>query len=490
VFAFEPSLEEYLLCINEYIFGKFRYSQYNMHMHIRRSTLLISVSVLALAPLIAFSWTGPTAPPPTNNVAAPVNVGGVAQYKAGNLGLDGLAVFGNSLLSGTTGSNAYLNFGTTTSITGYGIRDNAGLLEFKNSGGPWASLQSTIFTLCGGGACGGGGSWATSGNNIYNNNTGNVGIGVNPNTSGEALQVKSPSTNFAIFSDWTNTTLRISGDGSGNVSLNTDTQSQGIRLVPALRGWGLNAGLMVSGVGKVYIGTIYDAVYNAQLTIVEEHGNDSPLNLKVAGTYPHSQIIFQNDWGLIGNIYTSGAATMYNTSSDRRLKENIATTTTGLSTLLRIPVEDFNFINDKSKTRTQGFIAQDLYAIYPKAVTVGGDDAGTHPWQVDYGRVTPLIVEAVQQIASISDAFKTNLVAWLADAANGITDIFAGTFHAKDQLCINDTCVTESQLKALLADAAGAAGSTSLSNAGNSATTTPDTTTPITPSGTNRTGRP
>src|SRR3989338_2917589 len=39
----------------------------------------------------------------------------------------------------------------------------------------------------------------------------------------------------------------------------------------------------------------------------------------------------------------------------------------------------------------------------------------------------------------------------LADAANGIGDVFARAFHAKDEICIGDTCVTETQLKALLA---------------------------------------
>jgi len=41
---------------------------------------------------------------------------------------------------------------------------------------------------------------------------------------------------------------------------------------------------------------------------------------------------------------------------------------------------------------------------------------------------------------------------WLASAGNGIVDVFAGTFRATDKLCINDTCVTETQLQALLAN--------------------------------------
>ena len=120
----------------------------------------------------AFAWNEPTAAPTGNNVAAPVNVGTTDQVKNGGLGVNALTVFGNSLFGGSTGSNAYLNFGATGGTNGYGIRDNNGILEFKNSGGSWASLQSIIFTLVGGA-----GSWTVSGNNIYNTNTGNVGIG-------------------------------------------------------------------------------------------------------------------------------------------------------------------------------------------------------------------------------------------------------------------------------------------------------------------------
>lgn len=45
----------------------------------------------------------------------------------------------NVLISGT---NRYLNFGTFSGSSGYGIRDNTGVMEYKNSGGSWTSLPS------------------------------------------------------------------------------------------------------------------------------------------------------------------------------------------------------------------------------------------------------------------------------------------------------------------------------------------------------------
>lgn len=39
-------------------------------------------------------------------------------------------------------ANGYMNFGTTAGSSGYGIRDNAGTIEFKNSGGSWTNIGS------------------------------------------------------------------------------------------------------------------------------------------------------------------------------------------------------------------------------------------------------------------------------------------------------------------------------------------------------------
>ena len=50
--------------------------------------------------------------------------------------MNGLAVFGNTILQGSS----YLNFGATSGSAGYGIWDNAGTLSFKNSGGTWTAL--------------------------------------------------------------------------------------------------------------------------------------------------------------------------------------------------------------------------------------------------------------------------------------------------------------------------------------------------------------
>ncbi len=49
------------------------------------TTAVISAILLALLPVGASAWTGPTAAPPSNNVAAPLNVSGSAQAKGAGL---------------------------------------------------------------------------------------------------------------------------------------------------------------------------------------------------------------------------------------------------------------------------------------------------------------------------------------------------------------------------------------------------------------------
>ena len=102
----------------------------------------VAIGTLFVA-VAAAAWTGPTSGPPNGNVAAPLNVGSINQLKDGNLGVNGLAVFGNSLLQ----ANSFLNWGSVSGASGYGIRDNGGTLEFKNSGGSWSSIQSAIYNL-------------------------------------------------------------------------------------------------------------------------------------------------------------------------------------------------------------------------------------------------------------------------------------------------------------------------------------------------------
>ncbi len=290
--------------------------------------------------------------------------------------------------------------------------------------------------------------------------TNNYGLFIGSQTAGS-------STNFAVYSQ---------GGANyfgGNVGIGAVSQSATLQL------GGSNANLYVNTTHNptpVNPAPIIGAVATSSSTVISLVGNgiNEIANLwqPVTGGAGMMSFYTGTSQTSVGSIVSTGSATAYNTSSDRRIKENIATTTLGLAQLMEIPVRSFDFINDPTHATTTGFIAQELNQVFPWAVTTNGDDGivplspTSTPWSVDYGRVTPLIVKAVQDIADISSTFKSNLIAWLGDSGNGIGDFFArnvyaqnvtgDTVTAKKTLCVDESngtpvCVTGDQLAAIMA---------------------------------------
>ncbi len=115
----------------------------------------------------------------------------------------------------------------------------------------------------------------------------------------------------------------------------------------------------------------------------------------------------------VGCLYGNGSnvATLYS-ASDSRLKTNIRNTGLGLSTIMKMKIRDYEWKAD-GKTVNAGFIAQELYEVYPEAVSKGNDgdlDSKTGgTWMVNYAGITPLLVKAIQdQQAEIEELQKQN----------------------------------------------------------------------------------
>ncbi|MCA9353326.1 tail fiber domain-containing protein, partial [Candidatus Nomurabacteria bacterium] len=111
------------------------------------------------------------------------------------------------------------------------------------------------------------------------------------------------------------------------------------------------------------------------------------------------------DGTTVGSITFGSSATAYNTTSDRRLKENIVDTDLSIDDLMNVQVRDFTWKADSSHKLTHGFIAQELYDVYPLAVTLPNEDDGYY--MVDYSKLTPLIVKAVQDLKEEVDVLKS-----------------------------------------------------------------------------------
>jgi len=108
----------------------------------------------------------------------------------------------------------------------------------------------------------------------------------------------------------------------------------------------------------------------------------------------------------VGSITSTGNnATQYNTSSDYRLKENVAPIQNGLTRLQQLNPVQFDWKN--SGETSEGFIAHEVQEIFSDAV-IGEKDA-EEMQGMDYGRITPLLVKAIQEQQTIIDDLKTRI---------------------------------------------------------------------------------
>jgi hypothetical protein len=129
-------------------------------------------------------------------------------------------------------------------------------------------------------------------------------------------------------------------------------------------------------------------------------------------TAPHHE--FYNPNGNVGSIQTDGSSTSYNTSSDYRLKENVAPLTGAIERVNDLQVHRFNFIADPDKT-VDGFIAHEAQAVVPECVTGTKDevdDDGNPVYQgIDQSKLVPLLTAALQEALAEIESLKARVTA-------------------------------------------------------------------------------
>jgi hypothetical protein len=97
----------------------------------------------------------------------------------------------------------------------------------------------------------------------------------------------------------------------------------------------------------------------------------------------------------VGSITVGASSTAFNTSSDQRLKENIADADDAGSRVDAIQVRQFDWIADGSH-QDYGMVAQELQSVAPEAVT--GDGDSDEIMGVDYSKLVPMLVKEIQSL--------------------------------------------------------------------------------------------
>jgi hypothetical protein len=271
-----------------------------------------------------------------------------------------------------------------------------------------------------------------------------------------------PAADTIAFSEGGTEAMRI--DSSGNVGINTTTPDDKLKVV-ASNGGGIRVGdgtvnaLLGTGagpVGRLYTITNHGFIFGtndiermrlnaggdfcvgttsaAFPTSGAPNGGFSSVGTDhiqfsktVATSYGTAVLInrsggvgqgsFTEYWfngNQCGNITSNGANNVtYGTTSDYRLKDNVKPMTGSLERILNIKPVTYTWKTDNSDG--QGFIAHELQQVIPSAV-VGIKDEMTKygtisPQVVDYGRLTPDLVKAIQELKATVDAQAERIVA-------------------------------------------------------------------------------
>jgi hypothetical protein len=112
----------------------------------------------------------------------------------------------------------------------------------------------------------------------------------------------------------------------------------------------------------------------------------------------------------VGSVTTNGTTTAYNTTSDYRLKENIAPLANAVSRVKQLAPKNFTWKSNPSLGTVEGFIAHELQAVVPDAV-FGEKDAldqdGKPKYQgVDSSMLVALLTAALQEAITRIEALE------------------------------------------------------------------------------------
>ena len=128
----------------------------------------------------------------------------------------------------------------------------------------------------------------------------------------------------------------------------------------------------------------------------------SPAVPAIAPRFIDFQVTNNTPGGTLANPYSagyilytpSGGASLHSVS-DKRLKKNFRPLPVGLPELLLINPIEYEWKG--SSIAEKGFIAQELYKIYPDAVNKPlTDDVEKEAWTISYSKLTPLLVKSIQ----------------------------------------------------------------------------------------------
>ena len=182
----------------------------------------------------------------------------------------------------------------------------------------------------------------------------------------------------------------------------------------AMRFWTNAAERMrITSDGKLFINTTAAVRGSEQVSIDGGSADCFALKTHAAGAVVRKQsvtngfiFLFENSSAsAVGSITTDASNTTYNTSSDYRLKENIEPMQNGLDRLQQLNPVKFSW--KETGIESEGFIAHEVDEVFSDCIY--GEKDGKEIQSMDYGRITPLLVKAIQELTAEVEELKTKL---------------------------------------------------------------------------------
>jgi hypothetical protein len=132
--------------------------------------------------------------------------------------------------------------------------------------------------------------------------------------------------------------------------------------------------------------------------------DDFTLGIITASGASKQPVRFVNGTTAVGSITTTTTTTSYNMVSDYRLKEDFQEIQ-GLEKVLALKVYDYKWKSEES--RMDGVVAHELQEVLPYAVS--GEKDGDDMQSVDYSKIVPILIKAIQEQQEQIDQLKNQI---------------------------------------------------------------------------------
>ena len=170
--------------------------------------------------------------------------------------------------------------------------------------------------------------------------------------------------------------------------------ANGYNLALNPNGGGVSIGQANAGTSRLYTYSNTDAIFTGYF--LNDHSGGYGVAIR---SDSNSFMYFYNGGSFMGRIYHNGTTMLYADQSDYRLKENVQTMTGSIDRIKKLNPVTFDWKADGKAS--EGFLAHEVQEVVPTAVA-GEKDAkitelGEGIQIMDYGKVTPVLVAALQE---------------------------------------------------------------------------------------------